>query len=202
MATPPQAPKVKALAKTPQVSLTIDDNTFPHQVLLIRSTAKLQPVDEIVPEYGAAAERYFGQEQGQAWLAQLRRMIPGMLRIAVTPVWVGLLDFQTRFPSALSAQLESQNNLLLQVCGSLRDALDPAQVPPVIFVGTKREDLFSLRGQTQVSADNREGPFFTYLTKQPRGNYVDAGKGQRPGWSWSAEALLFPIASRSPAGKL
>jgi hypothetical protein len=25
----------------------------------------------------------------------------GMVRITITPEWVGLLDFQTRFPSAL-----------------------------------------------------------------------------------------------------
>jgi len=103
LATPPKAPKLKALAKNPKVSLTIDDNQFPHKVLLIRGRARLQAVDGIVPEYAAAAERYFGPEQGQAWLKQLRGMIPGMVRIAITPEWVGLLDFQTRFPSALSA---------------------------------------------------------------------------------------------------
>ena len=30
-------------------------------------------------------------------------MIQSMVRITVTPEWVGILDFQTRFPSALSA---------------------------------------------------------------------------------------------------
>jgi hypothetical protein len=56
-----------------------------------------------VPEYAVAAERYFGREQGQAWVEKLRSMIPGMVRITITPEWVGLLDFQTRFPSALSS---------------------------------------------------------------------------------------------------
>jgi hypothetical protein len=28
-------------------------------------------------------------------------MSPEMVRIAITPEWVGLLDFKTRFPSAL-----------------------------------------------------------------------------------------------------
>lgn len=103
MATPPKAPKLKALAKNPKVSLTIDDNTFPHKVLLIRGTARIEAVEGVVPEYAAAAERYFGREQGQAWLAQLRKMVSGMVKITVSPEWVGLLDFQTRFPSALSA---------------------------------------------------------------------------------------------------
>lgn len=102
MATPPKAPKLKALAKNPKVSLTIDDNTFPHKVLLIRGTARLDPVEGIVPEYAAAAERYFGPEQGKGWVNHLRSMVSSMVRITITPEWVGLLDFQTRFPSALA----------------------------------------------------------------------------------------------------
>lgn len=102
MATPPKAPKLKALAKNPKVSLTIDDNTFPHKVLLIRGSARLEPVEGIVPEYAAAAERYFDSAMAKGWLGQLRTMISSMVRITITPEWVGLLDFQTRFPSALA----------------------------------------------------------------------------------------------------
>src|SRR5579864_8276022 len=101
MATPPKAPKLKALAKNPKVALTIDDNTFPHKVLLIRGAARLEPVNGIVPEYEAAAGRYFDAALAEAWLGQLRGMISSMVRITITPEWVGLLDFQTRFPSAL-----------------------------------------------------------------------------------------------------
>src|SRR5580698_4455919 len=98
LATPPKAPKLKALAKNPKVSLTIDDNTFPHKVLLVRGTAHLEPMNGVVPEYAMAAERYFGPAQGKAWVAQMGQMIPSMVRITITPDWVGLLDFQTRFP--------------------------------------------------------------------------------------------------------
>ena len=101
MGTPAKAPKLKALAKNPKVSLTIDSNDFPQKVLLIRGTARLQPVDGVVPEYAMAADRYFGREQGQAWIAQYRSLVPNQVRITITPEWVGLLDFQTRFPSAL-----------------------------------------------------------------------------------------------------
>ena len=103
MATPPKAPKLKALAKNPKVSLTIDNNEFPHKVLLIRGSVRMEQIDGIVPEYAAAAERYFDPQLAQAWLKQLRGTISSMVRITVTPEWVGLLDFQTRFPSALSA---------------------------------------------------------------------------------------------------
>ena len=102
MATPPKAPKLKALAKNPRVSLTIDDNTFPHKVLLIRGSARLEPVEGIVPEYAAAAERYFDPELAKGWLSQLRAMVSSMVRITITPEWVGLLDFKERFPSALA----------------------------------------------------------------------------------------------------
>jgi hypothetical protein len=103
MASPPKAPKLKALAKNPKVSLTIDDNTFPHKVLLIRGTARLEPVQGVVPEYEAAAARYFDAATANAWLTQLRSMVSSMVRITITPEWVGLLDFQTRFPSALAS---------------------------------------------------------------------------------------------------
>src|SRR6266853_88392 len=71
MATPPKAPKLKALKKNPKVSFTIDDNVFPHKVLLIRGTARLENVNGIVPEYATAAERYFGPEEGEAWVKHL-----------------------------------------------------------------------------------------------------------------------------------
>jgi hypothetical protein len=102
LGTPPKAPKLKALAKNPRVSLTIDDNNFPHKVLLVRGSARLETVDGVVPEYAVAAERYFGREQGQAWVEKLRSLIPKMVRITIAPEWVGLLDFQTRFPSTPS----------------------------------------------------------------------------------------------------
>jgi hypothetical protein len=101
LGTPPNAPKLRALAKNPKVALTIDDNTFPHKVLLVRGTARLQLVNGIVLEYALAAERYFGKQQGKAWVEQLAAMTQDMVRITIAPEWVGLLDFQTRFPSAL-----------------------------------------------------------------------------------------------------
>lgn len=101
MGTPSKAPKLKALAKNPKVALTIDDNSFPHKVLLVRGSARLESVQGVVPEYAQAAERYFGPQQGKAWVAQLAAKGGEMVRVTVTPEWAGLLDFQTRFPSAL-----------------------------------------------------------------------------------------------------
>jgi hypothetical protein len=103
IATPPKAPKLKALRMNSKVALTIDDNTFPHKVLMARGTATLEEVDGVVPEYELAANRYFGEAQGNAWVQQVRQMLPRMVRIRVRPEWVGILDFQSRFPSALSS---------------------------------------------------------------------------------------------------
>jgi len=103
IATPPKAPKLKALRVNPKVALTVDDNTFPHKVLMVRGTATLEEVEGIVPEYALAAQRYFGDAQGQLWVQQVSQTLARMVRIAVRPEWVGLLDFQSRFPSALSS---------------------------------------------------------------------------------------------------
>jgi PPOX class probable F420-dependent enzyme len=99
--SPARAPKLKALAADPNVALTIDDTAWPYSVLLVRGTAEVEMLDDVVPEYVRSAERYFGAEQGQAWASTLRGN--PMARIAITPTWVAILDFETRFPSALTA---------------------------------------------------------------------------------------------------
>jgi hypothetical protein len=103
IATPSKAPKLKALRVNSKVALTIDDNTFPHKVLMARGTATLEEVEGVVPEYELAARRYFGEAQGKAWVEQVRQTLLRMVRIRVRPEWVGILDFQSRFPSALSS---------------------------------------------------------------------------------------------------
>lgn len=103
LGTPPKAPKVEALRQHPEVAISIDGDSWPYKVLQIRGTARVETVDDITPEYSAAAKRYFGSEQGQAWVEQLRQMgQKKMVRISVQPRWVAILDFVTRFPKALS----------------------------------------------------------------------------------------------------
>ena len=108
MGTLRQSPEVKALAKNPKVSF--DDRRQrvhpPSKVLLIRGTARLETVNGIgapstlwPPSATSAANR----EKPDGPTAH-----PGfkhMVRITITPgkQRVGLLDFQTRFPSAISA---------------------------------------------------------------------------------------------------
>ena len=100
LGTPLKAPKLKVLSSRPQVAVTIDTIEYPYRVLSIRGHAEVDMLDDVAPEYAAAAERYMGEEQGKAWVAPLRGQ--QMARIRVIPEWVNILDFETRFPSALT----------------------------------------------------------------------------------------------------
>lgn len=101
VSSPPGAPKLQVLSKNPKVAITIDDDSWPYKILYIRGTARIEWVDGVVPEYAAAAERYLGPEAGKGWIEQFKGMFDKGARIVVTPEWVGVLDLETRFPSAI-----------------------------------------------------------------------------------------------------
>jgi hypothetical protein len=94
--------RLRALRANPDVAITIDTESFPPEVLSIRGRASISESDGVVPEYAAAAQRYLGAEQAAGYLEQIDQPGTRMARISVRPTWVGLLDFQTRLPSALS----------------------------------------------------------------------------------------------------
>ena len=48
-------------------------------------TADVSMRDGVVPEYAAAAKRYFGEDQGKAWVENVSGMVKRMGRIAVRP---------------------------------------------------------------------------------------------------------------------
>jgi hypothetical protein len=99
--TPPRAPKLRALEREPHVAVTIDAAaSFPYHALLIRGDASVEMLDGVSEEYEASARRYFGEEQAAAWCEPLKSQ--PMARITVRPTWACVLDFETRFPSALS----------------------------------------------------------------------------------------------------
>ncbi|MFB9317160.1 pyridoxamine 5'-phosphate oxidase family protein [Cryptosporangium minutisporangium] len=98
MATFGGAAKIAALRAAPDVAVQIDVPGPPPHVLQLRGRAELTEVDGLVPEYVLAHHRYYGPEQGAANIAGLDRPGTRMARIAVRPSWVGVLDFETRFP--------------------------------------------------------------------------------------------------------
>ena len=74
--TLPKSAKVKALEQHPRVAITIDTETFPPHVLMIR-------------------------EQMPGWDAEVRKLYQQMVIITVTPDWAKLLDFETTLPKAV-----------------------------------------------------------------------------------------------------
>ena len=101
------APKGHALRQDPRVAITIDQADWPYKALLLRGRAILDEVPGIAPEYASAATKYMGAEQGAAWVQQVGQLGQPMLRIRVRPEWAGIIDFETRFPSALEKAMEA-----------------------------------------------------------------------------------------------
>jgi Pyridoxamine 5'-phosphate oxidase len=100
MGTPPAAPKLKVLRDGDPVAITIDSRDWPYQVLYVRGNAEISTIKGVVAEYALAAAKYLGDLQGAVWVRQFPQGVR-MTRIAVRPTWVGVLDFTTRFPSAM-----------------------------------------------------------------------------------------------------
>ena len=101
--SPHGAPKIEALKRNPAVAISIDTDEFPHKVLQIHGSAQVEEFDDVPQEYAESAKRYFGPEQGPAWIDQLHKMgRQAMARITVRPERVVILDFVKRFPKALS----------------------------------------------------------------------------------------------------
>jgi hypothetical protein len=106
LGTPPDAPKTKALVDGAKVAVSIDTDEMPYDVLQIRGNVRTDVVDGIAPEYEAMTFRTQGRDAGRAWLDSLRPICPRMTRIFIKPTWVGILDFQQRFPSAIERAME------------------------------------------------------------------------------------------------
>lgn len=102
------AAKVRSLRANPELAVTIDSFGPPPEVLLLRGRVTLTEVDGVLPEYIAAQVRYYGEEQGRANTADLEAAQGvRMVRIALRPSWVGVIDFQTRFPAPIAEAMSS-----------------------------------------------------------------------------------------------
>ena len=96
------APKVAALRANPAVALTIDTDPAAPRVLLVRGTATVDIVDGVPQDYLAAVERSQGEQYSPEFEGVARALYPQMARIAITPTWAKVLDFQTRLPEAVA----------------------------------------------------------------------------------------------------
>lgn len=97
----------RALLANPNVALTLDTDDQPPEVLLIRGRAEVTEVRGVVPEYEQYMRAGMPAEAADAYFGELVRREVVMERIAVRPAWVGVVDFQTRFPAAMPEWLRS-----------------------------------------------------------------------------------------------
>jgi hypothetical protein len=87
------ARRLAALRARPGVAVSIDTESTPPQVLLVRGKAQVTEVDGIDPDYAVSARQYLGEDPAAQYLAMADQPGTGMARITVRPAWVGLLDF-------------------------------------------------------------------------------------------------------------
>lgn len=89
--------KLPALRARPEVAVCIDTIQGPPEVLLLRGKVSMTDVDGVLPEYAAAQRKVMG-DGANAYLAAIDKPGLRMVRISLRPTWVGVLDFQQRFP--------------------------------------------------------------------------------------------------------
>ena len=68
---------------------------------MVRGSVEL--MDRIPDEYPLMARRTLGPG-ADGWLEKFASTLPamgGLARVAITPEWVGILDFEQRFPSEI-----------------------------------------------------------------------------------------------------
>ena len=87
------ARRLTALRARPDVAVSIDTESGPAQVLLVRGKAQVTDVDGIDPDYALSAQKYLGDDAASEYLALLDQPGTRMARVTVRPTWVGLLDF-------------------------------------------------------------------------------------------------------------
>lgn len=103
MASADSAPKNEVIDGQ-KVTLVIDTSTYPFKVLTIRGTARLEKVPGPPEEYALACEQLMGKEGAAAWFQGLGPMLPKIKyfgKVVVTPEWVRVTDFETRFPEEI-----------------------------------------------------------------------------------------------------
>ena len=103
---------------------------------------------------------------------------PFAKRRGIEPSKLWLVKFsETRLNKNCGGAL--QKSFLPQVEGGFGEIGGAAEVAPIVVVGAKGEDFFSVSGETQIGGDDGENAFFNHYGKKTRRNNVDAGKSQR-----------------------
>lgn len=97
-ASPPDWPKIKALSANPKVALTVDTTDFPPHIRLARGVATIEFGKGVPDEYVEASRRIVGEAGMAEWEAGVRAEERDMALVTITPTWIKVIDFETRFP--------------------------------------------------------------------------------------------------------
>lgn len=90
--------KIRELRARPDVAVCIDTTDGLPEVLMLRGKVTLTEVDGVLPEYATIQRAGMGDEMGSAYLEAIDQPGLRMVRIGLRPTWVGVVDFQERFP--------------------------------------------------------------------------------------------------------
>ncbi|MEU8114981.1 pyridoxamine 5'-phosphate oxidase family protein [Micromonospora sp. NPDC048947] len=90
--------KIRDLSARPDVAVCIDTADGLPEVLMLRGRVTLAEVEGVLPEYATIQRAGMGDEMGDAYLAAIDQPGLRMVRIGLRPTWVGVVDFQQRFP--------------------------------------------------------------------------------------------------------
>jgi len=110
MASEASSPKTKVLTTGSKVAVSIERDFAASKILLIRGTVRADTVEGIAPEYAALIRRTMSEEDAEALLKEAARLYRRMTRFFIHPDWVGILDFETRLPSAVERAIERAGN--------------------------------------------------------------------------------------------
>jgi Pyridoxamine 5'-phosphate oxidase len=102
VASPVKSAKLAALRMNPRVAITIDTDSYPPRVLLVRGAAAVDVVDGVPDFYVEGAHRIVPEEAFAGWEAGVRALYAQMGVITITPDWAKLLDFETTIPKAVA----------------------------------------------------------------------------------------------------
>jgi hypothetical protein len=90
--------KIAALRAHPAVAVTVATHHQGAKALLLRGEVTFRDVDGLLEEYAIAHRRTMGGQASKGYLAAIDKPGLRMVRIALRPRWVGVLDFSRRMP--------------------------------------------------------------------------------------------------------
>jgi len=109
MCTSTNARKLAALRRNPAVALTIDTESHPPKVLLLRGNAELDEVEGVPDEYMQMNGTYeMTPEQRVEWEKNVKALYDRMVRIVVKPTWAKLIDFETTLPTSIAELMQQK----------------------------------------------------------------------------------------------